>query len=320
MSAVATSKPPFPSATLSRLTGYSDQAFSEQIEDLAQIDFADFDPSSGVTADNAYLLAASAALVYESEADQAAFLAAQPAVTNFRFLDSENNSDHPDTGTQVSLYETRDALIVSIRGTVFATDGPSWFDREWEDVINNMNAWPANSEDSAAWVHSGFKNAADGIWEQLEPLLEQAAQQGKSLHFTGHSLGAAIATHLADRTLQRLRQKPASLTTFGGPAVGWGGERDHLQNSGIAEQTVRFASSGDPTIWAVPGGRHAGPEAYFGRDRELSREEGAWNVLDRGLTHWDDMVGLRHPIEHHHPFNYCKLVAENREALDHWGP
>ncbi len=317
MTAVATNRPPFPSATLSRLTGYSDQAFAQQVQDLAQIDFNDFDPAAGVTADNAYLLAASAALVYESEADQTAFLAGQSAIKSFHFLDSEDNVEVPDTGTQVSLYETEEALIVSTRGTVFATEGPGWLDREWEDVINNMNAWPAASEDSAAWVHAGFKNAADGIWEQLKPHLEQAAGQGKSLHFTGHSLGAAIATHLADRTLQRLKQRPASLTTFGGPAVGWGGERDHLQSTGIAEQTVRFASSGDPTIWAVPGGRHAGAEAYFDRHRELRLGDG-WNVLDRGLTHWDDLRGLRHPIEHHHPFNYCKLVAENRDALNHW--
>lgn len=321
MQTVHSNRPAFPHATLSRMTGFSEQAFADEVEDLGQIDFASFDASEQVTADNAYLLAASSALVYESESAQAAFLEGQPSVESFHFLDSIDNEElgmaAPDTGTQLGLIETDDALIVSARGTVFAAEGPGFMDREWADVINNINVVPTANYNDSAFVHSGFKNASDGIWEQLVPHLEEAVEEGKALHFTGHSLGGAIATHLCDRTQQTLGTRPTSLVTFGGPAVGWAGERRHLEDSGIAEVSLRFADAGDPTVYAVPWGRHAGPEGYFDRERTLERGEG-WNVLDRLSTSWDDLRHSRHPIGHHHPLNYCELVSENRDVLERW--
>ena len=315
-----TTKPAFPATALARLTGYSEAAFTETLKKLAALDYADFDSGTRITADNVSILAATSALVYETSADQTNFLAAQPAIKSFALLDSENNESlgipFDDTGTQVGVYETDGALIVAARGTVFATDSPGFLDREWEDVWNNLSAYPSTDENSQAWVHAGFKRATDGIWEQLKPHLERARTQGKAVHFTGHSLGAAVATHLAHRALQRLRIQPTSLTTFGGPAIGWGDHKEFLDGS-LGDRTLRLASSGDPTIWAVPGGRHTGTEGYFDRNRELHEGED-WNVLDRTLTLADDIRGLRHPIEHHHPLNYCKLVEENRAVLDQW--
>lgn len=311
---------PFPQATLSRMTGYSQQRFSETIRDLGQVDYTSFQGQTRISGDNAYVLAASATLVYESPADQAAFLS-RPGVKSFRFLDSADNQamglQAPDTGTQVGLIETDDALIVSARGTVFATEGPGFFDREWQDVCNNLNSLPVSNYNGSALVHAGFKNAADGIWEQLEPHLRQAGAQGKALHFTGHSLGAAIATHLADRTMQALKARAQSLVTFGGPATGWGDQKQHLEESGLAEVSLRFADSGDPTVWAVPAGRHGGQEAYIDSQGKLAPGDG-WNVADRAFTAYEDVRQLRHPISHHHPFNYCQQVDNNRAVLDQW--
>ncbi len=314
-------RPSFPHAALSRLTGYNQESFAQSLEDLAQVDFAEFEADKCVDAENAYLLAAAAALVYESPQAQADFLAAQPEVTSFQFLDSGDNEklghQTEDTGTQVSLISTDDALIVSARGTVFAQDGQGYMDREWEDVLNNINVVPRPNYNYSALVHSGFKKATDGIWEQLKPHLEQAAASGKALHFTGHSLGGAIATNLSDRTQVECHKEPTSLVTFGGPAVGWDASRAHLENSGIGERSLRFADSGDPTVWAVPGGRHAGPEGFFDRQGHLVDGQG-WNILERLGTAWDDWQLKRHPISHHHPLNYCQRVASNGDVLKTW--
>lgn len=314
-------RPSFPHSALSRLTGYDQESFAQSLEDLAEVNFAEFEADKCVDAENAYLLAAAAALVYESPQAQADFLAAQPEVTAFQFLDSQDNErlghQHQDTGTQVSLISTDDALIVSARGTVFAQDGQDYFEREWEDVINNVNVMPRPNYDRSAFIHSGFKNAADGIWEQLKPQVQKAVEEGKALHFTGHSLGAAIATNLSDRTILECQQGPTSLVTFGGPAVGWDGSRSHLENAGIGERSLRFADSGDPTVWAVPGGRHAGPEGLFDREGHLVEGRG-WNVLERLGTAWDDWQLKRHPISHHHPLNYCQRVASNSDVLKAW--
>jgi Lipase (class 3) len=319
---VCFAKGEFPHATLERMTGFSEDAFEDQLEALESVDFGRFESGSKVSADNAYILAASAALVYESPAAQRDFLSTQTAVKGFTFLDSVDNErlgiEAPDTGTQVSLYETEDAVIVSTRGTVFATEGPGFFDREWQDFLNNINTMPVDNYDDSAVVHAGFKEAADGIWTQLRPHLLKAKRAGKALHLTGHSLGASVATHLADRMNLELGKKPTSLITFGGPAVGWSGQKKHLESTGLGDRTLRFAASGDPTIWSVPGGRHAGPEAYFDRHRELTRGEG-WNLKDRFMASTIDNISQRrHPIEHHHPLNYCGLVRENRDILEQW--
>jgi hypothetical protein len=312
----------FPHKVLSRLTGFSDTEFGERLEKLQDLEIAKFDATKRVTADNAYVLAALSALVYESPQDQVRFLESQPAVRTFTFLDSSDNSElghqAPDTGTQLSLYEMDDAVIVSARGTVFATDGPGFFDREWEDFLNNINTYPVDNDDGSAKVHEGFKDAADGIWEQLKPHLSKAIGEGKKLHFTGHSLGGSVATHLCSRTHSELDTPIQSLTTFGGPATGWGGQKSYLERTGVADASLRFTTSGDPTVWAVPGGRHAGQEAYFNRAGQLAPGEG-WNLKDRicSIT-WDNISDGRHPIAHHHSLNYCSLIDQNREMLDHW--
>lgn len=312
----------FPHKTLERLTGYSAAEFGERLEKLEELDIGTFDASKKVSSNNAYVLAALSALVYESPQDQIEFLESQPAVKSFTFLDSVHNPQlghhAPDTGTQLSIYELDDALIVSSRGTVFATEGPGFLDREWQDLLNNINTYPVGNYNESAFVHQGFKEAADGIWEQLRPHLEQGIGEGKKLHFTGHSLGGSVATNLASRTHLELGQKVRSLVTFGGPATGWNGQKRHLEQTGVADASLRFATSGDPTVWAVPGGRHAGDEAYFNRQGDLSLGRG-WNTGDRLFSIvWDNMSRGRHPIAHHHTLNYCNLIDQNRELLDNW--
>lgn len=71
-------------------------------------------------------------------------------------------------------------------------------------------AWPLGS----GKVHSGFANAALGLWPSIKKWLEETAHQRTSLTITGHSVGAAIATLLAE---------PANadfLVALGSPRVG----------------------------------------------------------------------------------------------------
>ena len=79
------------------------------------------------------------------------------------------------------------------------------------DLLDDANALPR------AWggmgnVHSGFAKALDEIWEQVLPAL--ATVTGFRLLFTGHSLGAAMATLAASLHL------PSVLYTIGSPRVG----------------------------------------------------------------------------------------------------
>jgi triacylglycerol lipase len=68
-------------------------------------------------------------------------------------------------------------------------------------------------------VHRGFEESLDAIWPDLEKTLRQAPFSTLPLLFTGHSLGAALATLAAARLVQEDRP-PSALYTFGSPRVG----------------------------------------------------------------------------------------------------
>ena len=310
---------PFPRKTLENLQGYREEALQKPLEEMASLDFSDFDAQAIRSANNSKLLVACSALVYENEADQRAFLAHQGAVKDFHFLDSEHNArlgiEAPDTGTQLSVTELEEAVLVSARGTVLCSEGAGFWDRDWQDVLNNLSCWPTRNYADNAWVHAGFKRATDGIWEQLKPHLESAAALNKKIHFTGHSLGAAIALHLADRTWRELQQRPGSVVTIGGPAAGWGGHRKHFEESGLSARVTRFVDSFDPIVPAVLLGQHPGAEGYFNHRNELEWSLGGCHFLDRTRVALRDLGTLNYPMQHHHPVNYFELVSAQADKV-----
>jgi hypothetical protein len=67
-------------------------------------------------------------------------------------------------------------------------------------------------------VHLGFKEALDSAWPHLEARLKEIRQP---VFFTGHSLGGALATLAAARTLNSPElNSPAAVYSFGSPRVG----------------------------------------------------------------------------------------------------
>jgi len=194
---------------------------------------------------------------------------------SFHFLDSV------ETGTQVSVFETKDALLVTPRGTPLELSDDPNANLQWQDIKNDLNLKPTPNYDGSGWVHSGFKNATDGIWNQVKPLLAQAVAANKAVHFAGHSLGAAIATHLADRMHGELGVLPQSLLTEGGPSTGWAGQLHHLNRIGLEDRTVRLTNNIDPVPGAVPFGSKLGHTVYFNSDgvAELGNQSQFWDRL-----------------------------------------
>lgn len=243
---------------------------------------------------------------------------------DFAFLDSRLNAAQghqaPDTGTQVSLLATRDALWVAARGTPLQpTDDPET-DLQWQDLRNDLAAWPTSNYAGTALVASGFKRAADGIWEQLLPHLARAMAENKEIHLTGHSLGAAVATHLGERMHHELGSLPDSLTTFGSPDVGWRAHQQHLRQLGLEERTLRFVNHLDPVPGALPLGKPLGKTLYINSQGLL--EEGACHFGDRLKGLGRALLQLQlNPLQDHYPLGYYEALKDprNSEALAQLG-
>lgn len=105
-------------------------------------------------------------------------------------------------GTQAFIARRNDdnTVVLAFRGTE-ASDPTDIF----TDARFNKAAWAQGGN-----VHAGFLDALDPAFEQLQGHIPSNART----LYTGHSLGAALATLAASRC------PPAALYTFGSPRVG----------------------------------------------------------------------------------------------------
>jgi len=106
--------------------------------------------------------------------------------------------------TQAYLAASDHFAILAFRGT--ESD-------ELADLKVDADIRLTRFEDEAR-VHRGFLIALDEVWVEIDQRFEALATQGLSTWYTGHSLGAALAT------LAAVRRKPDALYTFGSPRVG----------------------------------------------------------------------------------------------------
>jgi triacylglycerol lipase len=108
------------------------------------------------------------------------------------------------SGTKCSVIRcaTRDippSVIVVFRGT-----------HNLENWTSNLDTAPV-AWDGPGLVHKGFRDAFNAVREPLDHLLTELSCP---VYFTGHSLGAALAT------LAAVTYSPAAVYTFGSPMAG----------------------------------------------------------------------------------------------------
>src|SRR5262249_31327830 len=125
-------------------------------------------------------------------------------------------------------------------------------------------------------VHEGFAHAFAEVWPGLEPALKQ--KEGHRFVYTGHSLGAALATLLASRHKQGL------LYTYGSPRVG--GPAFIATLNGIEGR--RYLDCCD-IVGRVPlrtmGYAHFGEPHYIDRKRRIKFDPGiVFRLYDRVIA------------------------------------
>ena len=144
---------------------------------------------------NAWWLADAALLTYWSPAD---------VKSRFKAAGFEAQSIDCE-GTQCYIATGMGAAIVAFRGTQ-----PD----QWRDILDDIRVALVPWDRPDTRVHAGFKDALNRLWPQLGPLVSELGRTMR-VWFTGHSLGAALATLAADRF-----PGTAGVVTVGLPRVG----------------------------------------------------------------------------------------------------
>jgi triacylglycerol lipase len=162
------------------------------------------------------------------------------------------------------------------------------------------------SERDGYLLHQGFALALDQVWEtEVQPLLNdfQRTFPGSPIYFTGHSLGAALATI----AVTRFAGNSSRLYTIGSPRVG-----DDRFAKAVLQKTkfvFRFVNSQDivtqipPEVPLPPSFRHVGEEKYIDRSGIVydNRSEVDKSIdMARGILAHDGLSGLEeigHPAE-----------------------
>ncbi len=149
-------------------------------------------------------------------------------------------------GTEGYLARADGFAVLAFRGTQA---------HDWDDVKADLT-FPLAPFREGARVHLGFRDALAQVWDRVEPRIAELDGAGVPVWYTGHSLGAALAT------LAAARRRPAAVFTFGSPRVGDAGLDTLLAGVGIQ----RFVHCCDivpsmPPDWL--GFRHLGVHRYL---------------------------------------------------------
>lgn len=211
---------------------------------------------------NAWWLAEAALLAYHNEAEVKAKL---PKSWNLvRFLSRQS--------TQAYVAAGPDAVIVAFRGTEIRNF--TQFVADWL-----MNFTVQLEPEGGGRCHGGFLDGVNLVQAELAATLEELGA-GLPVWFTGHSLGAALATIAAGR-----HGKAQGLYTFGSPRVG-----DAAYCSHFPSRSTRIVNQRDP-VANVPRARgysHVGAPLWIDAQGQAHHQEP--ELTDLPLPH--------HAIDH----------------------
>lgn len=188
------------------------------------------------------------------------------------------------TGTGAMLVQSRAAspfAVLAFRGT----------EQKIQDFLHDADTWPVPAFAGSVLVHRGFKRALNSVWTAIDAELNRLSCP---VFYTGHSLGAALAT------LAAARRAPRAVYAFGSPRVGDVRFVDRLRNVPI----YRIVHGAD-IVTSVP------PEAlgfrHVGEERRIGSAPSRAGVFDMAAI-WNQLSAPPPPLADHAPINYVDGV------------
>ncbi|MDJ0508722.1 MAG: lipase family protein [Crocosphaera sp.] len=229
---------------------------------------------------NAYYLGQAAKLVYENSNVIQQTTKFKWQLPKYKFIQDLHDDDDETTGTECFVAGDEKKIIVSFRGTQVS---------QREDVLTDLNL--GFEDGPLGRVHRGFLKAVDSVWEDLIKTINEFQDNGQSLWFTGHSLGAALAHITVAKFIDDLDRPVYGLYTFGQPRVG---DRTFARSFNVEFKSryFRFVNNND-IVTRIPlrtmRYSHAGNFIYFDSDKVLHTDIHWWYLfVDRVGSVIDD--------------------------------
>ncbi len=251
---------------------------------------------------NAYSLALAANLAYSNEQKIEETVKNDWGLQDCRFI-----TDNQGDGTECFAMSNDDIIVVAFRGTE-----PDQIEDWITDLSFDLVDGPFGGK-----VHEGFNWAVNSVWETVEETIkEYQGSAAKSLWFTGHSLGAALAT-LATARFRVQGGRVNGLYTFGQPRTGDETFAKNFNND-FKPFDFRFVNNNDVVTRLPPRAMdysHVGTLKYFTEDGELEDDMSWWGLfLDRMHGRIDDiLVWGTDGVKDHSMLNYIDFL---KKALD----
>lgn len=190
------------------------------------------------------------------------------------------------------LYNSTDVVVVC-RGTQ-----PT----QLSDIKADLRLALVTNESGVGEVHHGFQHSVNKVWNKIVSKIKSESAL-KDVYFTGHSLGAAMATIMTMRcTVDQTLKSPTSLFTYGSPRVGDLDFARFMQSLKVPH--YRWVNNAD-IVTRLPSRpyKHHGELKYMSHEGDVV-EMRHWQIIkDRikgffiGLSKFDINFFVNHSIE-----------------------
>ncbi len=247
----------------------------------------------------AFRLARLSAVAYQSKRQRKRSLAA----LGFR-LDREIQD--AEQGTQGFLAFDDRRAVVALAGT-----------EDVKDVLKDAQIWVQEGREDPlcgkkVGIHNGFYRALRQVRKDpaLFQRLEQLQAQGRSVYFTGHSLGGALAVILAYFTrLDHPEIQVAGVYTYGQPYTGTRSFQT-CYDTRLKTVTFRYVNNDDAIPRLRPGSdyRHVGIPLYLAKDGTV-----AGKAAFRPLASLASFLDTRF-VDDHDIARYLERLEKNRSV------
>lgn len=225
-------------------------------------------------------------------------------------------------GTQAFVMANDQVIITAFRGTE---------PKVVKDWLTDARARLAAGPKNLGQVHTGFSTALSAVYDQIKnTIINEFQDNGQSLWFTGHSLGAALATLAARQIQLETNRFPQGIYTFGQPRTG---DLNFAQSfdSELQSVTFRFVNHNDLvphlppdkllnnklikdfTPPALRDFKHVGLLRYFDADGTLKDNASVWNSIKEGVrSAISDLGALANDaVSDHKMENYLANLKKN---------